>query len=49
MHVQDAVAAVVKFNNNLCQVRGADDIWARQERFREVPGLGESKRLTIRI
>lgn len=33
-HVQDAVAAAMKFDSYLLKVRGPDDVWARQERIR---------------
>lgn len=33
-HVQDAVAAVMKFDEYLTEVRGSDDRWARDERLR---------------
>lgn len=33
-HVQDAVAAVMKFDGYLEEFLGPDDVWARQERLR---------------
>lgn len=33
-HVQDAVAAVMKFDGYLEEFMGPDDVWARQERLR---------------